>query len=317
MKNYRWVTIGCGDIAHQFAQAMRQEGRTLYGVANRTYEKAAAFADEYGISTVYEKISDVFTDENVDIVYIATPHNTHSSYINEALRHGKHVLCEKAITLDVSDLTTAQALAKERGLVLAEAMTIYHMPLYKRLRELVKDGSLGKLCMIQMNFGSFKEYDMTNRFFNPGLAGGALWDIGVYALSFIRWFMSCCPDRIASQVRYAPSGVDEQVGILLMNEAGEMATAGLTLHAKQPKRGMAAFEKGFLEISEYPRADRAVITWTEDGRRETLELGSSADALRYEIRDMEAAVSGGADEMHLDYSADVSRLMTEIRNVWR
>ena len=157
MKNYRWVTIGCGDIAHQFAQAMRQEGRTLYGVANRTYEKAAAFADEYGISTVYEKISDVFTDENVDIVYIATPHNTHSSYINEALRHGKHVLCEKAITLDVSDLTTAQALAKERGLVLAEAMTIYHMPLYKRLRELVKDGSLGKLCMIQMNFGSFKE----------------------------------------------------------------------------------------------------------------------------------------------------------------
>lgn len=316
MKNYRWVTIGCGDIAHQFAQAMRQEGRTLYGVANRTYEKAVAFADEYGISTVYEKISDVFTDENVDIVYIATPHNTHSSYINEALRHGKHVLCEKAITLDVSDLTTAQALAGERRLVLAEAMTIYHMPLYKRLRELVKDGSLGKLCMIQMNFGSFKEYDMTNRFFNPGLAGGALWDIGVYALSFIRWFMSCCPDRIASQVRYAPSGVDEQVGILLMNEAGEMATAGLTLHAKQPKRGMAAFEKGFLEISEYPRADRAVITWTEDGRRETLELGSSADALRYEIRDMEAAVSGGADEMHLDYSADVSRLMTEIRNVW-
>ena len=171
--------------------------------------------------------------------------------------------------------------------------------------------------MIQINFGSFKEYDMTNRFFNPGLAGGALWDIGVYALSFIRWFMSCCPDRIASQVRYAPSGVDEQVGILLMNEAGEMATAGLTLHAKQPKRGMAAFEKGFLEISEYPRADRAVITWTEDGRRETLELGSSADALRYEIRDMEAAVSGGADEMHLDYSADVSRLMTEIRKVWR
>ena len=78
MKNYRWVTIGCGDIAHQFAQAMRQEGRTLYGVANRTYEKAAAFAEEYGIPRVYERISDVFTDENVDIVYIATPHNTHT-----------------------------------------------------------------------------------------------------------------------------------------------------------------------------------------------------------------------------------------------
>ena len=196
-------------------------------------------------------------------------------------------------------------------------MTIYHMPLYKRLREIAEGGALGKLCMIQMNFGSFKEYDMTNRFFNPDLAGGALWDIGVYALSFIRWFMSCCPDRIASQVKYAPSGVDEQVGILLMNGADEMATAALTLHAKQPKRGMAAFEKGFLEIQEYPRADRAVITFTEDGRRETVELGSSTDALRYEIRDMEASVSGGADEMHLDYSLDVSWMMTEIRKVWR
>ena len=316
MKNYRWVTIGCGDIAHQFAQAMRQEGRTLYGVANRTYEKAAAFAEEYGIPRVYERISDVFTDENVDIVYIATPHNTHSGYINEALRHGKHVLCEKAITLDIGELKEAQALAEERGLVLAEAMTIYHMPLYKRLREIAEGGALGKLCMIQMNFGSFKEYDMTNRFFNPDLAGGTLWDIGVYALSFIRWFMSCCPDRIASQVKYAPSGVDEQVGILLMNGADEMATAALTLHAKQPKRGMAAFEKGFLEIQEYPRADRAVITFTEDGRRETVELGSSADALRYEIRDMEASVSGSADEMHLDYSRDVSWMMTEIRKIW-
>ncbi|HJC57547.1 MAG TPA: Gfo/Idh/MocA family oxidoreductase [Candidatus Eisenbergiella intestinipullorum] len=316
MKNYRWAIIGCGDVARQFAQAMRQEGRTPYGVANRTYERAAAFAKEYGIPGVYEKISDVFTDENVDIVYIATPHNTHSGYINEALRHGKHVLCEKAIVLESEELKEAQALAEKRGLVLAEAMTLYHMPLYKKLRELVRTGALGKLCMIQMNFGSFKEYDMTNRFFNPALAGGALWDIGVYALSFIRWFMSCCPDRIASQVKYAPSGVDEQAGILLMNEAGEMATAALSLHAKQPKRGMAAFEKGYLEIMEYPRADRAVITWTEDGRRETLEEGSSADALRYEIRDMEAAVSGCADEMHLDYSRDVSRMMTQIRKIW-
>ena len=101
-----------------------------------------------------------------------------------------------------------------------------------------------------------------------------------------------------------------------MNEADEMATAALTLHAKQPKRGMAAFEKGFIEIQEYPRADRAVVTYTESGRRETVELGSAADALRYEIRDMGAAVAGGADEMHLDYSLDVSWMMTEIRKIW-
>ena len=292
---YRWAVIGCGDIARQFGQAMGQEGRTLYGVANRTYENAVVYAGKYGAAKVYESVSDVFTDENVDIVYIATPHNTHSGYISEALRHGKHVLCE----------------------ILAEAMTIYHMPLYRRLKELADSGVLGRLCMVQMNFGSFKEYDMTNRFFNPRLAGGALWDIGVYALSFIRWFMSCPPDRIASQVKYAPSGVDEQVGILLSNPAGEMATASLSLHAKQPKRGVAAYENCYVEILEYPRADRAVITWTEDGHLETVEAGSSADALRYEIRDMEAAVSGGPDEMYLNYSRDVSRMMTQIRKEWR
>ena len=129
--------------------------------------------------------------------------------------------------------------------------------------------------------------------------------------------MSCPPDRIASQVKYAPSGVDEQVGILLSNPAGEMATASLSLHAKQPKRGVAAYENCYIEIPEYPRADRAVITWTEDGHLETVEAGSSADALRYEIRDMEAAVSGGPDEMYLNYSRDVSRMMTQIRKEWR
>lgn len=94
-------------------------------------------------------------------------------------------------------------------------MTIYHMPLYKKLQELMRSGELGELRMVQMNFGSYKEYDMKNRFFNPDLAGGALLDIGVYALSFIRWFMSEKPDQVVSQVKFAPSGVDELAGTLL------------------------------------------------------------------------------------------------------
>ena len=146
------------------------------------------------------------------------------------------------------ELEEAKQLAEENGVVLAEAMTIYHMPLYKKLQEVIQSGKLGKLCMAQMNFGSYKEYDMQNRFFNPNLAGGALLDIGVYAISFIRSFMSCTPDQVVSQVKFAPSGVDEQAGILLMNPAREMATIALTLHAKQPKRGMLAFENGYVEI---------------------------------------------------------------------
>lgn len=316
MKNYNWVSLGCGVIANQLAEAMQKEGRTLYGVANRTYSKAVAFAEKYGITKVYETIQEVFTDENVDIIYISTPHNTHIQYLKDALRHGKHVLCEKSITLNSEELAQAKMLAKEHRVILAEAMTIYHMPLYKKLSELMKNGSLGELRMIQMNFGSYKEYDMSNRFFNPSLAGGALLDIGVYALSFIRWFMSEAPDQVVSQVKLAPSGVDEQAGILLMNSAGEMATVSLTLHAKQPKRGMAAFDKGYIEVYEYPRAEKAVVTYTEDGQQEVIECGKTEDALRYEICDMEQAVSGTADEMYLDYTWDVMSIMTEIRKAW-
>lgn len=316
MKTYQWAILGCGTIANELAQAMQREGRTIYGVANRTYKNAAAFAEKYGIPKVYETIQDLFADENVDIIYISTPHNTHSQYLNEALRHDKHVLCEKSITLNSAELAQARALAEEYHVVLAEAMTIYHMPLYKKLHTIMKSGSLGALRMVQMNFGSYKEYDMSNRFFNPSLAGGALLDIGVYALSFVRWFFSDTPNQIVSQVKLAPSGVDEQAGILLTNPAGEMATVALTLHAKQPKRGMLAFDKGYVEIYEYPRAEKAVITYTEDSRQEVIECGRTADALRYEICDMEQAVSGAADEMHLDYTADVMSMMTEIRKAW-
>lgn len=316
MKEYRWATLGCGVIANQLAQALQKEGRNLYSVANRTHEKAVAFANNYGISKVYDNIDEVFTDENVDIIYISTPHNTHIRYLRKALENGKHVLCEKSITLNSEELEEAIKLAEEHHVVLAEAMTIFHMPLYKELQKIIESGKLGELRMIQMNFGSYKDYDMTNRFFNPALAGGALLDIGVYALSFIRWFMAQKPDQILSQVKFAPSGVDEQAGILLTNPAGEMATATLTLHAKQPKRGTISFDKGYIEIFEYPRAEKAVITYTADNSQEVIECGRTADALHYEVQDMEQAVSGGSNEMHLDYTSDVMSMMTELRKSW-
>lgn len=316
MREYHWATLGCGVIANQLAQAMEQKGRTLYSVANRTREKAEAFAEKYGISKVYEKIDDVFADENVDIIYISTPHNTHMEYLRKALTAGKHVLCEKSITLNSEELKEAVELAEANHVILAEAMTIYHMPVYRRLNEVIQSGKLGPLRLIQMNFGSYKEYNMSNRFFNRNLAGGALLDIGVYALSFVRWFMTSKPDQVLSQVKYAPSGVDEQAGILLKNQEEEMATVMLSLHAKQPKRGTISFEKGYVELFEYPRGEEAVITYTENGAREILKDGSTDCALRYEVDDMELAVSGGENRMCLEFTRDVMDIMTEIRDSW-
>ena len=320
MKEYRWAVLGCGVIAREMAEAMNKLGRSFSAVGNRTYEKAVTFANTYHIPKVYPDLHQMFTDPEIDIIYVATPHNLHFPYVMEALRAGKHVLCEKAIMLNSRQLKEADALAKEQQVVLAEAMTLYHMPLFKELEKRIRKREFGDLRFVQMNFGSYKDYDMTNRFFSRSLAGGALLDIGVYALSFVRWFLSKAPDQITSQVKLAPTGVDEQAGILLMNPEGEMASVSMTLHAKQPKRGMAAFDKCYLEIYNYPRAQKAVITYTEDGRQEELTFGSTEDALCYEIRDMEAAIAGDEDairSMHLDYTTDVMAVMTKLRQDWK
>ncbi|HFU3975581.1 TPA: Gfo/Idh/MocA family protein [Streptococcus suis] len=313
---YKWATLGTGVIANELVQALQAMGGNLYSVANRTYGKGVEFAQKYGIEKVYQEIDDVFEDPEVDIIYISTPHNTHINYLRKALKAGKHVLCEKSITLNSEELAEAIQLAEENQVILAEAMTIFHMPIYRQLSEVVASGKLGDLKMIQMNFGSYKEYDMTNRFFNKNLAGGALLDIGVYALSFVRWFMTEKPNQVLSQVKLAPTGVDEQVGILLSNDAGEMATIALTLHAKQPKRGTIAYDKGYIELYEYPRGQKAVITYTEDGSQEVIEAGETAKALSYEVADMEKAVAGIENTMHLAYTQDVMGIMTQLRKEW-
>lgn len=313
---FNWAILGCGSIANDFACAMNKMGGKIYSVANRTYSKALDFAKKYNIEKVYENIDEIFIDENVDIVYIATPHNKHIEYILKALQNGKHVLCEKAITLNSDELNKAVALANEKNLILAEAMTIYNMPLYRELEKIIKSGKLGKFRLAQVNFGSFKEYDMTNRFFNMDLAGGALLDIGVYALSCVRMFMTEYPNEISSQVKFAPTGADEQSSIILKNSKEEMASVTLSLHAKQPKRATICYDNAYIEIFEYPRADKATIIYTDDGHSEEITAGKLEDALCYEIENMETAVLNGENTMKLDYTIDVMNIMTALRKDW-
>ena len=316
MKEIKWAVLGTGVIANQMAQALIKNGKNIYSVANRTHQKAVDFAQKYNMGKVYDNMNDVFTDPEVDVVYITTPHNTHLEFMKKAIENGKHILVEKSITLNSDELNEAISLAKEKGVIIGEAMTIFHMPIYKKLNEILESGALGKVNLITMNFGSFKEYDMTNRFFNRNLAGGAMLDIGVYALSFIRWFMDSKPNNLVSQVKSAPTGVDEQAGLLLTNEEGQMASVMLSLHSKQPKRGMVSCEKGYIEIMEYPRAWEATITYTDSGKTELIKAGENADALAYELADMEKAINGDVDCMHFDYTKDVMDMMTEFRKSW-
>lgn len=316
MKDIHWAVLGTGTIANEMARTLERNGRHFYAVGSRSPEKAAAFGEKYGIRKVYSDLNEMFSDPAVDVVYIATPHNTHFAYIKKALENGKHVLAEKAITLNSDELREAAALAKAKGLVLAEAQTIYHMPLYKELRKLLSSGKLGRVNLVTMNFGSFKEYDMGNRFFNRALAGGAMLDIGVYALSFVRWFLDSKPENLLSQVKTAPTGVDEQAGLLMTNPEGQMATVMLSLRSRQPKRGMVSCEKGYIEIMEYPRAWEAKITDADSGNVEVIRAGDCAQALMYEIADMESAIAGSPESMYLGYTEDVMDLMTRFRKSW-
>ena len=316
-KNLNWAVLGTGVIANEMASTLQKMGKKLYAVGNRTHSKAVAFAEKYGVEKVYDTIDDMFTDPNVDIIYITSPHNTHYGFMKKALKNGKHLLVEKSITLNSYELEKMSILAHSNGLVLAEAQTIFHMPLYKKLWQMVEDGKLGKVQMIAVNFGSFKPYNMENRFFNRSLAGGAMLDIGVYALSIVCSFMSQHPAHIQTQWLPAPTGVDEQATVLLQNDKGQMATVALSLHSKQPKRAMISGEKGYIEIMEYPRADKAIFVDAETGAVEEIAAGETANALYYEMTDMELAVlTGDHSIMKLETSRQVMDIMTRLRRRW-
>ena len=137
MSEIKWAVLGCGVIANEAAAALKAQGKSLYAVGNRTREKAVSFAEKYGISKVYDDFNDMFFDPAVDVIYITTPHNTHIDFIKKAVENGKHVLVEKSITLSSAELSEAVALAEKNGVIIAEAMTIYHMPLYKKLTSVV------------------------------------------------------------------------------------------------------------------------------------------------------------------------------------
>ncbi|MST72585.1 Gfo/Idh/MocA family protein [Olsenella porci] len=314
----RWAVIGCGVIANQMAISLSLAGRHLHGVANRTHDKAVTFAQRHGVERVYDSIEDLYVDPEVDAVYITTPHNTHIRYLRGALAAGKHVLCEKSITLNSQELDEARALADQHGVILMDATTILHMPLYQELLRRAKAGEFGPLNLAQLNFGSYKEYgDLTNRFYNPKLAGGAMLDIGVYALSLMRLFMVSQPNQVVSLANLASTGVDQTSGIVCRNEQGQLGVLSLSLHSKQPKRAVLSFDKCYVEVMDYPRADHATIVWTADGSREEVHAGVEGYALCYEMADLERAVAGDERAASLiDYAADVMDLMTSLRREW-
>ncbi|MGF2943121.1 Gfo/Idh/MocA family protein [Enterococcus xiangfangensis] len=316
MTNLQWGIIGLGDIAHEFAESFNQTTSSLTACASRTLAKAEEFAKHYHLPKAYGSYKELLADEDISIIYVAVPNRQHHEHIVQALEAGKHVLCEKAITMNLAELQSVIELAEQKQLILAEAMTIFNMPLYQELHDLIASGRMGKLKMIQAPFGSYKDPDPTNRFFNPELAGGALLDIGTYAVSFARWFLTEQPEVVASTMVPFSTGVDEQSVTILQNKKNELATVSLTFQAKMPKKGIVAFENGYLTVEDYPRADKAELFFN-DGTKEFIEAGFTGNAMNYEIENMVKIIRGERPNKSLFFTKDVIEILDQMQQKWQ
>lgn len=316
MTDLQWGIVGLGGIAHDFADNFNQTTSELTACASRTLEKAEKFAKAYNLPKAYGSYEELLADEDISIIYIAVPNRQHHQHIMDALEAGKHVLCEKAITMNAEELQSAIELAEQKQLIIAEAMTIFNMPLYHELHALMDSGRMGNLKMVQVPFGSYKDPDPTNRFFNPELAGGALLDIGTYAVSFARWFLTEQPTVVASTMVPFSTGVDEQSVTILQNQKNELATVNLTFQAKMPKKGIVAFENGHLTIDEYPRADKAELFFN-DGTKEIIESGFAGNAMNYEIENMVRMIHGQLPNKSLFFTKDVIDILDQMQKKWQ
>lgn len=316
MKTIKWGMIGLGEIAHQFAQSFQTDKAELTAVGSRTLQKAYEFSEAYGVPKAYGSYEELAYDPEIDIVYLATPNSHHKDNMMMLLKSGKHILCEKAITMNKKELDEVLALANKKNCIVAEAMTIYHMPLYSHIKKRIEANEFGKLKMVHSLFGSLKPDDAENRFFNPDLGGGALLDIGVYALSFMRYFLSSQPEDKQTMVSFHDSGVDERSSFQFSNNKGEMSTVSLSFRSKMPKQGVIVCEDAYITVMNYPRADTAVITYA-DGTTENLQVGEHDKALTYEIDNLSETLLSQTDLTHIGLTKDVNALMDWAAHEWK
>ncbi|OJF91562.1 Gfo/Idh/MocA family protein [Alkalibacterium sp. 20] len=315
MKIINWGIIGLGDIAHQFASQFESDNANLLGVASRTLQKAFEFSKKHDIKKAYGSYEELAYDPEIDIVYIATPNSSHYADMLMLLKAGKHVLCEKPITLNRTQLNTVLNVAQSKNLLCAEAMTIYHMPLYKELKTNIQGNKYGKLKMIHTLFGNKQVSDPTNRFYDPDLGGGALLDIGVYALSFIRYFLSSQPEVKQTTVLLNETGVDESSSFHFRNKQGEIGTAALSFIANMPIQGVIVCENAYITVSDYPRASKATVTYS-NGTTEEINLGDSSKALTYEIQAISQTLLSENDFSFLSLTRDVNELIDWAAKEW-
>ena len=211
MKPFRFAIIGAGNIAHKFCGAVRLAGCETAAVASKSAERAAAFAQAENIPASFGDYAAMLDAVKPDAVYIATTHNFHYDNIMLCLSKNIPVLCEKAMVHTKAQAESVFAEAKKRGVFVMEAMWSRFMPQIQKARERVKEGRIGKIELANSVVAFRGEYDPKSRLFDPNLAGGAMWDVGVYAYEVLTYLLGEHPLERKAVVSRAETGADKAV----------------------------------------------------------------------------------------------------------
>lgn len=241
--------IGAGHIAEKAARTLSaMDGMQCLAIGSRSEEKASAFAGRFGIPRAYGSYSALLADPEIDLVYIATPHSCHFAQAREAILAGKPCLVEKSFMLNAMEAASILALAREKGVFIAEAMWTRYMPVRQMAREVLASGVIGKPTMLSASL-SYNVSDK-ERVLQPSLGGGALLDLGVYLLNFVRMYCdSPIRDLTTSCIR-AESGVDASEVISFIHEDGTLSTVCSSAFSQGENTGVIAGTTGYLVFDD-------------------------------------------------------------------
>ena len=310
MRTLRWGILGAGDIARRlsrcFAAAPNNAG---YAIAARSRERAAAFAREFAFPVVHDSYEALVADPAVDAVYIATTHPQHLEQGQLALRAGKATLCEKPFTVNAAQAGALIATARERGLLLMEAMWTRFFPAYRQMLAWLRGGEIGALTYLSAEIGFRSRAGPESRLFDPQLAGGALLDVGVYPVALALDCFGAKPERSGALAHIGATGVDERLALQLGFAGGAIASLRCSIRDRLAGTAQLLGERGEIAMSAPWWACRR-LTLRRDGQEEQVrEFPAQAAGYEYQLEEFARLLRAGQKESERMSLADSLAIM--------
>lgn len=307
--------LATGNIAGQMARTIKEmDCVTGYAAASRSLEKAEQFAKTHGFEKAYGSYEELVNDPEAELIYVASPHSHHYEHIKLCLEHGKHVLCEKAFTVNEAQAREVTALAEAKNLLLAEAMWVRYMPMVKTLQGVIASGIIGDVSTVTANlYYLIKDVE---RIVKPELAGGALLDVGVYTLTFASVVMGDEIERIHAAAVKTETGVDAQNSITIIYKDGRMAQLCSGIMSISDRKGMIYGSKGYIIIENINNFETIQVYDTKRELIETHTCPPQITGFEYQVEACVNAIRNGQTEcpqMTHKQSVEIMRQMDEVR----